>query len=190
MPSRFARSLAGLLMAAMAILAARPAQAGNAALLEAWKARRQELSQKIADHLASQQRLPQNGTVRYTARVRPDPAAPGGLLLAVDEVNVVPAGAPPGARVEGPAASQGQEERVRQILEQKARFFSQICHGADLVVESIRKPAPEKRQQQFNYTPEVHAGAKAQSQTELAHVQQQCRIHAHRKDRWYRSLLG
>jgi hypothetical protein len=110
MPSRFARTLAGLLMAAMAILAARPAQAGNAALLEAWKARRQELSQKIADHLASQQRLPQNGTVRYTARVRPDPAAPGGLLLAVDEVNVVPAGAPPGARVEGPAASQAMDD--------------------------------------------------------------------------------
>lgn len=109
MPSRFAPSLAGLLMAAMAVLAAMPAQAGNTALLEAWKARRQELSQKIADHLANQQRLPQNGTVRYTARVKADPAAPGGLLLAVDEVNVVPAGPAAGARVEGPAASQAMD---------------------------------------------------------------------------------
>ena len=71
MPSRFGPSLAGLLMAAMAILAARPAQAGNAALLEAWKARRQELSQKIADHLASQQRLPQNGSTRHLLHLVP-----------------------------------------------------------------------------------------------------------------------
>ena len=109
MPSRFGPSLAGLLMAAMAILATLPAQAGNDALMEAWKARRQELSQKIADHLASQQRLPQNGTVRYTARVKPDPASPGGLLLAVDEVNVIPAGPSAGKRVEGPAASQAMD---------------------------------------------------------------------------------
>lgn len=109
MPSRFGPSLAGLLMAALAILAALPAQAGNDVLMEAWKARRQELSQKIADHLVSQQRLPQNGTVRYTARVKPDPAAPGGLLLAVDEVNVVAAGPAAGKRLEGPAASQAMD---------------------------------------------------------------------------------
>ena len=109
MPSRFGPSLAGLLMAAMAILATLPAQAGHDALMEAWKARRQELSQKIADHLVSQQRLPQNGTVRYTARVKPDPAAPGGLLLAVDEVNVVAAGPAAGKRLEGPAASQAMD---------------------------------------------------------------------------------
>ncbi len=109
MPSRFGPSLAGLLMAAMAILATLPAQAGNDALMEAWKARRQELSQKIADHLANQQRLPQNGTVRYTARVKPDPAAPGGLLLAVDEVSVVPAGQAAGKRLEGPAANQAMD---------------------------------------------------------------------------------
>lgn len=109
MPSRFGPSLAGLLMAALAILATLPAQAGNDALMEAWKARRQELSQKIADHLARQQRLPQNGTVRYTARVKPDPAAPGGLLLAVDEVNVVQTGPAAGKRLEGPAASQAMD---------------------------------------------------------------------------------
>jgi hypothetical protein len=79
--------------------------------MKAWKSRRQELSKKIADHLAKEQRLPQNGVVRYTARVKPDPAAPGGLLLSVDNVSVVPSGpsGPSASRLEGQAASQAMD---------------------------------------------------------------------------------
>lgn len=100
--------LALLLLGASPCLAGQPGKGGNAALTKAWQARQQELSHKIAQHLFDKQPIPQNGDVRYTARVKPDAAAPGGLVLSVDSLSVAPTGTSPGAtvRVEGDAAKQ------------------------------------------------------------------------------------
>lgn len=83
-----------------------PARAGNGPLMDAWKARQQELSQKIAKRLFDEGRIPQNGTVRYTARVKPDASASGGLVLGVDSLSVIPARPGNAQRLEGEAAIQ------------------------------------------------------------------------------------
>ncbi|KHK02815.1 hypothetical protein [Desulfovibrio sp. TomC] len=96
---------------ALLLLGVSPCLAGNAALTKAWQARQQELSRKIAQHLFDKQPIPQNGSVRYTARVKPDAAAPGGLVLSVDSLSVAPTGTSPGpaVRVEGDAAKQAMD---------------------------------------------------------------------------------
>lgn len=89
--------------------AGQPVQGGNAALMDAWKARQQELSKKIAERLFEDGRIPRDGTVTYKARVKPDASAPGGLVLCVDALSVTPAGPGAGKRVEGAAASQAMD---------------------------------------------------------------------------------
>jgi len=80
--------------------------------MDAWKARQQELSRKIAKQLFQEGRIPRNGTVRYTARVKADAAAPGGLELRVDSLTVAPSGPGAGVRIEGPAASQAMDKAL------------------------------------------------------------------------------
>jgi hypothetical protein len=91
------------------VSAGQPGKGGNAVLMEAWKARQQELSQKIAQRLFEEGRIPRDGTVRYTARVKPDATAAGGLELRVDSLSVAPAGPGNGVRVEGQAAKQAMD---------------------------------------------------------------------------------
>jgi len=93
-------------------LAGETTKGGNAALMDAWKARQQELSRKIAQQLFEEGRIPRDGTIRYTARVKPDAAAPGGLELRVDSLTVAPAGPGAGVRVEGPAATQAMDKAL------------------------------------------------------------------------------
>ena len=105
--------LALLLLGASPCPAGQPGKGGNAVLTKAWQARQQELSQKIAQHLFDKQSIPRDGAVRYTARVKPDAAAPGGLVLSVDSLSVAPSGPGtgpgPAVRVEGQAASQAMD---------------------------------------------------------------------------------
>ena len=100
--------LALLLLGVSPCLAGQPGKGDNVALTKAWQARQLELSHKIVQHLFDKQPIPQNGTVRYTARVKADASAPGGLVLSVDSLSVVPSAPGPGpaVRVEGQAASQ------------------------------------------------------------------------------------
>jgi hypothetical protein len=101
--------IALLICFACPALAGQPAKGGNAALMEAWKARQQELSKKIAERLFEDGRIPRDGTVTYKARVKPDASAPGGLVLSVDALTVTPASPGAGNRVEGQAASQAMD---------------------------------------------------------------------------------
>lgn len=93
--------------------AGQAAKGGNAVLMDAWKERQQELSRKIARHLFESGNIPRDGTVTYTARVKPDAAAPGGLELRVDSLTVTPAGPGAGVRVEGPAATEAMDMALK-----------------------------------------------------------------------------
>jgi hypothetical protein len=80
------------LAAAMLLLAAAVAMAGNKALLENWAKNKQQIKEKVYEQLQKEGKIPKNGSVYFEARTKKDPANPKNVLVEVDAIRVEEAG--------------------------------------------------------------------------------------------------
>lgn len=72
------------------LLFAHASWAGQKELLEAWSARKQAVTNEVYERLREEGKLPRDGAVQFKAHTKPDPEAPGKVILEVEEVLVLP----------------------------------------------------------------------------------------------------
>ncbi len=89
------------------MLPAAAASAGQKELMKAWADKQQAVKQQVYERLQEENQLPENGTVFFKAKVKPDPKDQNKTLIMVDEVHVSPT--LPGQK----PAQGGQEPKVR-----------------------------------------------------------------------------
>lgn len=102
-------ALQAFVVAALGLLVAASAMAGQQELMDAWAKKKQAVTNEVYERLRQEKKLPENGTVEFKAHTRPDPDKPGSLLIEVDEVQLSPA---PGSKKESDHGKQegGQED--------------------------------------------------------------------------------
>lgn len=66
-------------------------QGGNKALMDAMTEKRRQIRDQVLEGLRREGRAPRDGTVEFTATVKPDPGSPGRAQVRVDSVKVRPA---------------------------------------------------------------------------------------------------
>ncbi len=66
------------------------ASAGQKELMKAWADKQQAVKQQVFERLQEGKQLPENGTVFFKAKVKPDPKDQNKTLIMVDEVRISP----------------------------------------------------------------------------------------------------
>jgi hypothetical protein len=89
------------------MLSATAASAGQKELMKAWADKQQAVKQQVFERLQEENKLPENGTVFFKAKVKPDPKDQNKTLIMVDEVRVSP------SPTDQDSAQGNQEPKVR-----------------------------------------------------------------------------
>ncbi|MBF0550763.1 MAG: hypothetical protein HQK60_09515 [Deltaproteobacteria bacterium] len=73
------------------------ALAGNAELMQKWEEQKQQIKNQVLKKLRRENKLPQNGTVKFTARVKPRPDRSGEYDIDIESLEIQPNQNPSGA---------------------------------------------------------------------------------------------